>query len=240
MNIRKISSKQFSSPIILGSLAFCAATTLNGQIIAEYTADGLANGATVTASTVATDANASSLTSSGIDFVEAFSTGATIVNNGSAAATNPLIRARGFSTTFSSSQYFEFSVTPGSGFQFDLDTIIFDFAPGGNSQRDFQVQYSFDGFSTAGIVAGSGGGNVSNSYDRYTFNLQDEDAGNNTTISGVTFRVLAATPSTSNDIRFDNISVNGTVSTIPEPSTLLGLLALAFSSCLIVRKRRNK
>lgn len=200
------------------------------------------SGETLSASTIISGATGSSISngaSSGVvDVISDVNTGLAIP--GGTAASFPLLGASGYTTSFSSSHYFEFTLTPDSNFQFDLTSIDFDVASAGGGTREYRVEYSFDGFASS-TVAGSGvapnpGGGL-HAFSNISYALNDESG--EVTTSTITFRFLGATPSAAGQIRFDNISVQGTISAIPEPSTYAligGVIALGLS--VLIRKRK--
>ena len=160
----------------------------------------------------------------------------TFTNETGANADRVHMGVQGFTRTSANTNfnngYVQFRLTPQVGTTFDLTSISLDAARGGSGTRGYTVRYSFDGFSSdAGFLAGDSGNLADNTdnFRRDTFGLTDEDAGLDETTSAVTFRLLGYTPSSTGAIRYDNITINGTV--VPEPSSLmlLGLSGIALS-----------
>lgn len=131
--------------------------------------------------------------------------------------------------------YFEFTLTPQAGLKFDLENIQFDFGAGGTSTpRSVRVRYSFDDGATFTTAGDATAPTVTSQYQRFTFALSDQNVALNETTSPVRFRFLVAVPTTGNDIRMDNLTING--SAIPEPATA-GICVLAGATTLLRRRR---
>lgn len=139
-------------------------------------------------------------------------------------------------------QFIEFSLTPSTAV--NLTSFEFDYAVGGMGNRTVLVQYSFDGFATAGLTAGQitydttspgGTGQNINSFYHHSFALTDQNALAESTNSTITFRLFLATPSTGADVRLDNFTILGTA--VPEPS-LSALFGLPVAGLLLRRHRR--
>lgn len=200
------------------------------------------SGETLAPTTLHAQATAPSITASAGVTVQGISdvdTGLGISNSHSSgpAAAFPVMAASGYSTSVASDRYFQFTLTPQPGYQFDLTNITFDVASGGSSARPYEVRYSFDNFATNSFAAdGSAAATVSGNmaFRHITATLSDQIALTNTTTSTVTFRFFGATTATNLEIRYDNITVNGTVSPIPEPGTLA---LLAAGGLLLLRRR---
>lgn len=148
------------------------------------------------------------------------------------------LNAAGVSTAPTADRYFSFTLSPTTGFAVDLTSISFDVARGNNSDnRGAELRYSFDGFATtmtigrATITAGA-----QYAYSNFTFTLPDQFPGLQSTTSPIEFRFFTFANGSTQSVRFDNIIVNGTVATVPEPAA--GIMALSGCALLVLRKRR--
>jgi hypothetical protein len=142
-------------------------------------------------------------------------------------------------------KYFQFSLTAPAGSDVDLTTLTFDIARGGGgTPRGFFIRTSLDNFASTLAVTGTPaftanavnaiGNDVTTVRPNYTAasadlsafqNIQDQPGGT------LTFRVYTYAPAAGNSLDFDNITINGNASNVPEPASLaligLGGLVLA-------------
>lgn len=128
-------------------------------------------------------------------------------------------------------QFFQFTVAPEAGYQFDLSTLSFIGAKGGSSSpRGWVLRSSLDDFGST--IATSVIEATSPTFEWFGVDLgsafRDVD-------TDLTFRVYGFAPPTSGiGLFFDNIVLDGQVALapVPEPATFglmgLGLAALAF------------
>jgi hypothetical protein len=143
---------------------------------------------------------------------------------------------------FTNNGFFSFTVTPDSGFLMDLTSLDFLVATGGTSEtRNYEIRSDLTGVtSLAGPVSPTGtradgkAGMDVVSIDLTGFPEFQSLAG------AVSFQFITATTGNFNaSLEWDDISLNGTVSAVPEPSTyaiFAGLLALG----LVMFRRRLK
>ncbi len=139
-------------------------------------------------------------------------------------------------TAFANGTYFSFTFDPSSGYEADLTTLTFDILTVGTSggRTNFYLSSSESGFATPiGSVTTSYSSGAT--FQTISFGLSGAEFQN--VADTVEFRVYlwwdtGTGTSSGSASRFDNVTLNGTVSAIPEPgSTLLfgvGLTALLF------------
>lgn len=58
--------------------------------------------------------------------------------------------------------------------------------------------------------------------------------------SGLTFRIYSYSPGAGSSVDYDDLTVNGSVVAVPEPSTLAGLIALTLLGAVIGFRRRMR
>jgi hypothetical protein len=149
-------------------------------------------------------------------------------------------------TTLTNANYITFSVTPIEGSSMTIESISFGAAASSNSTvRSIYLFSSATGFTASDLLLSDanalGGGTLAlragGVLSSYSLTLTDPAF---TGITGATeFRIYLQTGSANQDIDFDNITLNGTVSVIPEPSSF-ALLAAGLTLGLAVAGRRRR
>jgi hypothetical protein len=129
--------------------------------------------------------------------------------------------------------YFTFTVDANAGYELDLSSLTFNVAQGGGTAltRDYDVRSSADGFATSltGVVPIP---TVRPTWTAVTVPLSGGAFQDLT--SPITFQVRIFTPTVSQNVDFDDITVNGTVAAVPEPNSLA---VLAIGACMLRRRR---
>ena len=139
----------------------------------------------------------------------------------------------------SSGDYFKLTLAPTAGNSITLSSLSFDVfaATAGPSARQIYLFSDKTGFA-GGSELFSGGTqsgsplipyNTASAGQNFSIDLSGNAAFANITDS-VTFRFYTQTPTASQGMAFDDITINGTVSAVPEPSSFVffGLGILAF------------
>jgi hypothetical protein len=163
----------------------------------------------------------------------------------SSAATTPVgapflrVDPQGNSTTavaaVAANKYFEFTVTPDSGFALNLDSLAFDVTRGGGSTpRGYSLFSSANNFTTS-----LAGGDLATARPTYT-PVTAALGGTHTGLTApTTFRFYVYAPAAGNSIDFDNFVLNGSVTVVPEPGTI-SLMALGTLGLIgLVRRQRR-
>ncbi|MEM1059862.1 MAG: PEP-CTERM sorting domain-containing protein [Verrucomicrobiota bacterium] len=134
--------------------------------------------------------------------------------------------------------YWSFDVDPDSGFTMDLDSITFDLSVANNARpMSYVLRSSLDNFASD-IVGTEVVDLAAQGFTLTTLNLPSLDFDDLT--NSVEFRLYtwstAGGGSSGSAWRFDNITLNGTVTVIPEP-TSAALVASAFGFLLLRRRK---
>jgi hypothetical protein len=201
--------------------------TARGDLLARYSfTDAVAGTLNRNATTVALNVASGSITDS--PTVNGNATSVLVRTTGVGYTTQPVLsaaRANFNESSVRSNVYFTFTVSPNAGYELDLSNITFNVAQGGGTalQRDYDVRSSVDGFATSltGIVPIS---SVRPTFSPVSINLAAAPFQNRT--SPLTFQFRVFTPTVSQNVDFDDITLNGSVTAVPEVSTL-PVLAIA-------------
>ena len=162
--------------------------------------------------------------------------GATIPPNAPFLRLDPQGSSTSAAAAIAGNKYFEFTLTPEAGYQFTLDSIAFDVTRGGGSTpRGYVLRSSVDNF-TADLA----GGDLTTARPTYTPVSVTLGSTYADLTTPVTFRFYNYAPAAGNSIDYDNISLSGTITAVPEPGTLaLGALG-AFALMAASTKRRRQ
>lgn len=187
-----------------------------------------------------------------------------VTNTAPAAATSPVRYVRGSSgsadtaAALENGDYFSFTLSPTSGNQLSLLNFTVDISANGTgtggsattNTAQFALFSSSDGFAAGTPLLGdilapaaseTALDGAALAYTRYTVDLSGEAFQNLT--GTTTFRLYIANSSSAvgANARLDNVTVNGTVAAVPEPSALafVSLGALALGTARSRRKRQH-
>lgn len=134
--------------------------------------------------------------------------------------------------------YFEFTITPDVGQSIDFNSITLEAARGGGSNRGLGVASSADDYATflPDTLPVTGIETQEDVYTNYAV-----DVTSLTQITGaVTFRVYLWSGAVTNTIYLDNITADGVISPIPEPSTYAAIFGVGVLGLAILRRLRNR
>lgn len=131
------------------------------------------------------------------------------------------------------SNYFEFTVTPNAGYSFSATTMTFGYRATLTGPTNFAVQSSVDAYASnlaSGTITGDSAWHPAGT-------LSITLSGMNT---ATTFRILGSGASSSlGTFRVDDVTVNGSVTAVPEPSTYAVILAIVSLTGVIIRRHRR-
>ncbi len=224
-------------PLAAATLLLAATAAAPAAVIVQWTFTGYtgADDAPYTASTIDNDVTAGGFTpAAGFGSNGNYPTS----NNGIGTATGnptPEFATKPIGTTntqalaLTNNSYWSFTVAPDANYELDLTSLTFDLNTFNISiPIGYYLASSIDGFSTPiGSVVNSTTHLYAN--PAISFDLTGASFQNLTT--STEFRLYAWSPSGSNGANgsrwgFDNVTLNGTVAAVPEPS-VLGFLAVA-------------
>jgi hypothetical protein len=133
-------------------------------------------------------------------------------------------------------KYFEFTVTPDSGFALNLDSLSFLVTRGGGATpRGFELRGSQDNFTAT--LAGQDLTTARPTFTPITATLP----GSYTGVEGpVTFHFYVYAPAAGNSVDWDNITLNGAVVAIPEPGTNALIAGGMIGFAALLRLKRKK
>ena len=232
--------------LALFSVVLFSTAALRADVLAAY--DMQTAGARTNASTVGSGLTATSLTGNNLaagspgsatltpaptDF---YTTWAFIGAGGSTAA-----------NAISSGDYFKLTLAPTAGNSISLTSLSFDIfaATAGPSARQIYIFSDKTGFAggselfSAGTQSGSPfiPYNTASAGQNFSIDLSGNPAFSGITDS-ITFRFYTQTPTASQGMAFDDITFNGTVNAVPEPS-VFALCGLGVVALLAVKRRRQ-
>jgi hypothetical protein len=136
----------------------------------------------------------------------------------------------------SAGTYWSFTVTPNATFMMNPTTLTFDVARGGDATpRTWYLYSSVGGFTLGNKIAST---DVPTVRPTLTPTMVDLSASQFQGLTGpVEFRMYISTPGNGQSLEFDNVSLNGSVLAVPEP-TSLALVGLAVSGWALRRRWR--
>lgn len=228
----------------LSLIALISAASVRAGVLASWDMETASNSAKQIASFVHTDITASNLAGNNLNSPASFIGGSVM----GGAGDNYIAYARSSGNTqttavgaIADSTYFSFTITPEVGQSITLSSITFDAmaGTGGPSDRQFYLMSDKTGYLSSAVLASASTvtGSPLLPYNTSTFDqnfsadLSGSEFANIT--DSVTFRIYIATPDTSQNIGFDDITLNGAV--IPEPSSLVLMVLTGFA--LVICRR---
>ena len=136
------------------------------------------------------------------------------------------------STMFSpAGKFWQFSITPNPGFQISISSLTFKAGRTATGPKDLQVQFSLDGFITAGITAlGESQNANTSSLNQFTLTALPP-----TTTSTITFRIWGYAASGTGNFRLNGIVVSGAVDSAAMAGSGIGS-ALIFPNFVKVKE----
>ena len=230
-------SRRSAEPLAIeiAEIAAGGASVIAGRSPPNHWVAVLANGREI-ATTVATDVTAGNITDS--PTVNGNPTSVLVRTTGVGYATEPVLsaaRANFNESSVRDNVYFTFSVAANAGNELDLSSLTFNVARGGAATpRDYDIRTSLDGFATSltGIVA------INTARPTFTAVSVDLSAAQFQNLtSPMTFQFRFFTAGVSQNVDFDDITLNGAVVAVPEPNTLA---VLAIAGGWMFRRRRRE
>jgi len=131
------------------------------------------------------------------------------------------------------SNYFEFTLTPDAGYAFSATSMTFGYRATSTGPTNFAVRSSVDTYASNLISGPITGDSAWHSAGTLTITL----SGINT---ATTFRILGSGASSSlGTFRVDDVTVYGSVTAVPEPSTYAAILGILVLTSVILHRRRQ-
>ncbi len=162
-----------------------------------------------------------------------------------AAVINPTVAQTtvNLATTLSNATYFSITLQPTSGYALNLASLSFEANAGGTSSpRGFAVFSSIGGFSAGSVLSQDNngtGGTLTARPTQTTYSVALSSlAGYQNVTDSIEFRFYVQ-GATAQSIDFDNITINGSVSAIPEPSSYALLAGSTFLMVALWSRRRR-
>jgi len=223
--------KRASIGLALLAMTFC--TSVRGDVIAQFDSEAATNADRVIPSTVGSGVTVTNLAGTNLNAPTSLTLpGANPGDSYIAFSRSAGLGGTDLLSAIADNTFFSFTITPDAGQSVSVDSVTLDAFAGtaGNSDRSFFLLSDQTGFLSsnsllsASTVTGSplipfNGATAEQSFS--TGDLSTNSDLQNITDS-VTFRVYLRAPNTFQNLAFDDITVNGTVSsiTVPEPSAL--------------------
>jgi len=157
---------------------------------------------TFTGTACSTGALTASSVVSNLTFSLASVTGQTCNNN---SAVSYSVGGASWGTVFNSGKYYEFTVTPATGYTLSSSTLTFDILRSGAGATNATVRSSADGYAADLITAftvGTGSASKSVTLGGASFTTQT---------TPITFRIYGWGGNSTGDLRIDNLTLNGNV-----------------------------
>ncbi|MBI2514296.1 MAG: PEP-CTERM sorting domain-containing protein [Opitutae bacterium] len=132
------------------------------------------------------------------------------------------------------SNYFEFTLTPTNGYRFDVTSISFGYRATGTGPTAIAIRSTNDGYASnlaSSTLTNDGTWHASGAISITLSALS----------SATTIRVYGSGASASGGtLRLDDVTLNGTVSAVPEPAAIAAFGGMAALLAVIVHRRRQR
>jgi hypothetical protein len=133
--------------------------------------------------------------------------------------------------------FWSFTVQPNTGFRMNFTSFTFDAARGGTAApRTWYLYSSIGGFNPGSAIASAEV--LTDRPNLGPFSVSLAGAQFQGLTAPVELRMYLSTPGNTQSLEFDNVTLNGTVVVIPEPSSILVLAACAGVVGAVYRRRR--
>jgi len=210
------------------AIAFTSLSSSQAAILALYTFDSIAFNASPSSDTDPNSVASDIAAGTGVAMVSS-GTGNPFPSGAMQQAT-----ATSEATAVSGNDYYQFTLTANVGFLADLTSLTLDLQRNAsNSPTTMFIRSSVDSFGST-LLLDNTLPTAPTAFETVTLNLS---APSFQGLSAITFRLYAfGASSATSSLRFDNVTLNGTVSAIPEPSCAF-ILTLSAGLMLVMRKR---
>ncbi len=203
---------------------------IQADVLVQYNFGTSANDKTMSPSSVVANMTATPVSGNNLNSITYSDNGATNPTLAISPTLNVTHAALDIDATLADAAYCTFTITPEAGKSLSLTNITFQASvSGASSPRAFYLFSSVEGFTESKLLLGNSndsanGGTLSTSYKNQSVTLSGTAYQNIT--SPVEFRFYIQVPGNYATLRFDNIAIEGSLASIPEPSNAAICLVL--------------